>query len=127
MEVNKMKRVLTGLSVLALVAMLALFVGSAQPAAAGVDTLTNKVAITGGDPTGIISVWQASGPAADSAGQPIGNMESTTRVSPTGLTEVFVPLGMASNVFLWSASKGYTFLGTVAPSAAGGPITLAAK
>ena len=90
-----MKRILTSLSVLALVAILALFVGSAQPAAAN-DTLTNKVAITGGDPGGIISVWQASGgPAVDSAGQPIGTMESATRIDASGLTEVFVPLGMA--------------------------------
>ena len=120
-----MKRLLTGLSVLALVVMLALSVG---PAAASVDTLTNKVAISGGDPTGIISVWQSSGGTpTDSAGQPIGTMESATRVNPSGLTEVFVPLGMSSNVFLWSPSKGYTFLGSVAPSSAGGPITLAAK
>jgi hypothetical protein len=123
-----MKRVLKGVSVLAIVAMLALFVASAQPTAASVDTLTNKVVIMGGPSDGIISVFQASGPtAADSSGQPIGTMESTTKISPTGLTEIFVPLGMASNVFLWDSSKGYTLLGTVAPSASGGPVTLAAK
>jgi hypothetical protein len=128
MEVNKMKRVLTGLSVVALVAMLALFVGSAQPAAASVDTLTNKVAIAGGEPGGIISVWLAAGgPAADSAGQPIGTMESATRIDASGMTEVFVPLGMASNVFLWSPTRGYTLLGTVVPATSGAPITLAAK
>jgi hypothetical protein len=127
MEVNKMKGLLKGMSVVALVAVLALFVAAVQPAAA-VDTLTNKVVIMGGPSDGIISVWQATGPlAADSAGQPIGNMESTTRVSPTGLTEVFVRDGMASNVFLWSPSKGYSFLGTVSPASTGGPISLAAK
>jgi hypothetical protein len=123
-----MKRLLKGMSVLALVAVLALFVAPVHPTAASVDTLTNKVVITGGPSDGIISVWQAAGPtAADSSGQPIGTMESTTRISSTGLTEVFVRDGMASNVFLWTAEKGYTFLGTVAPSATGGPIALAAK
>jgi hypothetical protein len=125
-----MNRILKGLSVVAVVLVLALLIVPVQPAAADdVSQLTNKVAVSGGTTDGIISVWQAGGgPAADSAGQPIGNMESATRVSPTGLTEVFVPLGKASNVFIWTPSKGYSFLGTVAPSqSAGGPITLEAK
>ncbi len=124
-----MKRFLQGVSVLALVAMLALFATSALPASAdSLALLSNKVVVTGGSPDGIISAWAASGPsAADSSGQPIGTMESTTRVSPSGATELFVPNGMASNIFLWTPSGGYTFLGSVAPSSSGGPITLAAK
>lgn len=124
-----MKRVLKGMSVLALVAMLALFVTSAQPVGAeSLALLSNKVVITGGSPDGIISAWVTNGPSAtDSAGQPIGTMESTTRISPSGATELFVPNGMTSNVFLWTSDKGYTFLGSVAPSATGGPVTLAAK
>jgi hypothetical protein len=118
----------TALSMMAIVAMLALFVISAQPTAASVDTLTNKVIVSGGPSDGIVSVWQAAGPAAaDAAGQPIGVMESATKVSVTGLTEVFAPDGQASNVFLWTSEKGYAFLGTVAPAATGAPITLAAK
>ena len=84
--------------------------------------------VTGGAPGTYISVWRAAGGlAADSAGQPIGVMESVTPVSNTGATEVFVPWGQASNVFIWNPSKGYTFLQTVAPNNRGDVITIAAK
>jgi ABC-type oligopeptide transport system substrate-binding subunit len=124
-----MKRILTGLSVMALVAVLALLVMSALPAAADeVNKDTDKAVILGGTPGTYISVWRAGGPiATDSSGNPIGTMESVTPISLNGATEVFVPLYTASNIFIWDPNKGYTFLQTVAPSSADSPITIAAK
>ncbi len=124
-----MKRVLKGLFGLALVVALASFAASALPAAAvGPEQPTTRVIVVGGPPDAIISVSQAAGAAApESSGAPTGLVESVTTVSPTGQTEVFVPVGTKSNVFIWSPSKGYTFLGSVAPDAAGAPVTLNAR
>jgi hypothetical protein len=120
----------TVLSLVAIVAIVAVLVGfSIQPAsAANVDVNVGKVVVTGGAPGTYISVWQAAGGlAADAAGQPIGVMESVRAIDPSGQTEVFVPWGQASNVFIWNPSKGYTFLQTVSPSGRGDVIMIAAK
>jgi hypothetical protein len=127
-----MKRVVKGLSamsLLGLVVVVALLAPVVQPAAASnVDVNVGKVLVLGGTPGTYISIWRASGGVpADSAGQPIGNMESVTPVSSSGETEVFVPWGQASNVFIWNPSKGYTFLQTVAPNDRGDVVTLTAK
>ncbi len=127
-----MKRFIKGLSVmsfLGLVVAVALLAPAVRPAsAANVNVDVGKLVVTGGTPGTYVSVWQASGGlAADSAGQPIGVMESVTPVSATGSTEVFVPWGQASNVFIWNPSKGYTFLQTVAPGSRGEVITISAK
>ncbi len=120
----------TVLSLVAIVAVVAVVAGmSIQPvSAANVNVDVGKVLVTGGTPGTYISVWQAAGAlAADSSGQPIGLMESVTPISPNGQTEVFVPWGQASNVFIWNPSKGYTFLQTVSPNDRGAVITIAAK
>jgi hypothetical protein len=120
----------TVLSLVAIVTIVTVLVGFAiQPvAASNVDVNVGKLVVTGGAPGTYISIWQAAGGlAADSAGQPIGVMESTTPISPSGQTEAFIPWAQASNVFIWNPSKGYTFLGTVSPNGRGDVITLAAK
>ena len=123
-----MKRVLQDLCRLAFVVSLVLFAVSAQPiAAVGPQQPTARVIVMGGPPDAIISVSQAAGAGVTEMSAPTGATESVTSVSSTGQTEIFVPVGTTSDVFIWSPSKGYTFLGTVAPNAADGPLTLTAK
>jgi hypothetical protein len=122
-----MTRLLKSFALLSLMVIVALLLAAVQPAAANVDVNVGKVLVIGGTPGTYVSVWQAGGISTDSAGQPIGVMESVTPISPTGQTEVFVPWAQGSNVFIWNPNKGYTFLQTVAPSGRGDVITIAAK
>ena len=123
-----MKRVIGGLLVVALVAVLGAFAVTVQPAAAdSVHVNVGKVVVIGGQPGTYVSAWQASGGATDSSGQPIGIMESVTPVSPTGATEIFVPWGQMTNVFIWDPGKGYTLLQAVSPNNRGDQITLSAR
>jgi hypothetical protein len=124
-----MKRILTVLSVAALVAVLVVFAATVQPAVAdSVHVNVGKVLILGGQPGTYVSAWQAGGAATtDSAGQPIGIMEGVTPISGSGQTEIFVPWGQVSNVFIWDPSQGYTFLQTVSPNNRGDQIVLTAK
>jgi hypothetical protein len=123
-----MNRVIKGLAVLSLVAMVVVLVAAAQPVAAdNVNVNVGKVVVLGGTPGTYVSAWQAAGNPADSAGQPIGVMESVTPISPTGSTEIFVPWDQATNLFIWNPNKGYTFLQTVSPSNRGDVITVMAK
>ena len=128
------------MSVLAIVALVAVVGFAVQPvSAANVNVDTAKVVVTGGPQGGVISIWRSTGGEPLANGTPTGLLESATPVSPAGYTEAFVPYDQVSNVFIWTAAHGYTFLQTVAPNSAAIPgstadaaargevITLAAK
>ena len=85
---------------------------------------TAKVWIYNAQPGDVIAAFQFafSGDATRDVGNdhnasPEGSLlESTTVVPANGQLEVFVPILMPSVIYSWSESKGYRFLGQIAPS-----------
>ena len=115
----------TTMSVLAIVALVAVIGLAVQPAsAANVDVNTAKVVVMGGPQGGVISVWRSYGGQALAGGAPTGLKESATPVALAPFTEVFVPFDEVSNVFVWTSDHGYRLLQTVAPNGRGQLITL---
>ena len=115
----------TIMSVLAIVALVAVVGFAVQPvSAANVNVDTAKVVVIGGPQGGVISIWRSTGGEPLAGGTPTGLLESATPISPAGYTEAFVPFDEVSNVFTWTADHGYKFLQTVAPSGRGELITI---
>ena len=87
---------------------------------------TTKVVVGNAAPGQIIAVFQGAQASELQAADPgIAQLESTTPVATGSLvTELFVPVGMASTVWIWDETSGYRLLGTVEPGSRSQPIHL---
>jgi hypothetical protein len=102
---------------------------SASPNKDNRESGTVKILLTNPRPNEIYSVfqgWDVLDPYAVFDREPNGGslLESVTPASPTGLTEIFVPVGMTSAVWGWTEKSGYRFIGNVSPSDSDNVITL---
>jgi hypothetical protein len=89
---------------------------------------TTKVLVHNGLSGQVVSVFEGPYASEDSMGAMdpgISSLLSTMPVARDGKpTELFVPVGKSSSVWIWEESKGYRFLGNVNPGQRAFPIHL---
>lgn len=89
---------------------------------------TTKVLVPDAQPGQVITAFEGTYvPETDGADPGIASLESTIPVPPDGKpAELFVPVGIASSIWVWDEQTGYQFLGNVIPGEKSQPIELSA-
>lgn len=89
---------------------------------------TTKILVPNAIPGQVIAAFQGAHTDEEGTDPGIIPLESTIPVARDGkVTELFVPVGIASSIWIWDESNGYRFLGNVLPGERSQPVELDAS